>query len=740
MLSLIVTFYDETAFLRTALRSVLNQQIEALEVIVINDNPERFSKNDLADLTRGFGVRVVHHHENRGLSAARNTGISAANGSHVGFLDGDDYFCAGGLARQWAYALETGADITHAATYLGHEGSVHASVLPRDRRLHLKRRVVTGRMAAQEAQFIVSSWASLYRADFLAQNDLWFDVEQRKFEDRLFVLHAVTAARKIAFLGDPVRVWRRRANSISSSKTTPETHLLQVQLLEKCLAHMRDAFRNKGLPERFEKRELFNALSRLIWDMDILEHLAEAHPDYIEMGARVQALLGDERFGQAIFDDPMVRATSRVGMNTRKGLISRTDFFDLHRAMREGDFKTAHALMAERRPQPRAAAKAARHSHKRLVLHVGLHKTGTTFVQHHLLHHREALRRAGVLVPQTGFEEKVAGRPGALSGHQGLVQALRQSDARPWQALHKEIAQSTARTVLISAENLGFPTAPDREALIAELFQRLGVFSDIEVVAMARAPQDYVEAFHAEWVVSAHPSGGRGLEEMLVDHAESLLNLQAMFAPFEANTGQPVRLADFDALRKTQGLWPGFCALAGLPEGLHTLDLPRYPTPDRASVSLLQIMNITVTDRSKRQRLMDTYFAGPMEQADRQSQLSPARRLALLEQFEAACASFAAERGYAPDIMRMRADIEAEDWQALSALPVGMIEALVDVGTQIAGETSLPQPQRSRATIVRQAKRGKYEIRFRPRPWVVRLLDAFVAGKDHGLALLKRRN
>ena len=727
MLSVIVTFYDETAFLRTALRSVFNQSIDALEVIVVNDNPERFSHEDLAGLTRGFDVRVVHHAENGGLSAARNTGMSAANGSHIGFLDADDYFTVGGLKKHFDFARETKADITHAATYLGHEGSVHAALLNRDKILHMQQRVVSGRLAAEEAQFIVSSWSSLYRTDFIEKNDLWFDVEQRKFEDRLFVLHAVTAARKVAFLGDAVRVWRRRANSISSAKTTPVTHLLQVQLLEKCMAHMRSEVQARRLPTRYEKRELFNCVSRLVWDMDIIAPLAAGDPEYSEMGARIQTLLGDDSFGHAIFDDSMVRKTSRVGMNTRKGLITRADFFDLHKRLRDGDFVGAHALMEARKPGRAGApvlAKApvvANHRHKRLVLHIGLHKTGSTYVQHHLKHHRKALRRAGVLVPQTGFDDEVSGRPGALSGHQGLVRALRQNDVRPWNALDAEIEQSPARVVVLSAENMSFPTAPDREELIEALFQRLGSFGEIDVVAFARAPHAYVEAFHAEWVASAHASGARSLEEMMVDHGDRLSNLAALFSPFEQGDARRVRLADFDALRQDGGLWQGFCALAGLPVTPADVDVPRYPTPDRASVRLLQLLNTTVSDRSKRQRLMDTYFAHSAGTPDKMRLMPPEAQLGLIEHFAETSAAFAAARGYEPDLAAIRQDIAGTPWEPLDAIPAEHLAALLDVSAQIAGEMALPHQQRPQTRTTDQL--GRYEVRVRLRPWVAKTLD-----------------
>lgn len=737
MLSVIVTFYDETAFLRTALTSVSNQKIDDLEVIIVNDNPDVFSHSRMEELTRGFRLRVVHHSENKGLSAARNTGIDAANGTHIAFLDADDYFTVGGLRKHYDYAKETGADLTHAATYLGHEGSVHAVVLQRDKRMHLRQRVIAGRMTAEETQFIVSSWSSIYRSDFLEKKNLWFDVEQRKFEDRLFVLHAVTAARKVAFLGEPVRVWRRRANSISSSTTTPETHLLQVQLLEKCMAHMRQQVTEHGLPPRYEKRELFNSVSRIIWDMDIIEPLAAQDPAYRDMGERIQTLLGEERFGQAIFDDPMVRATSRVGFSTRKGLISRTKFFELHKALRTGDFGAAKDLLDACRARPSRSRFEAKHDHKRLVLHVGLHKTGTTFIQHHLLHHREALRREGVLVPQTGFDTEVTGRPGALSGHQGLVRAIRQSDARYWKDLHIEIANSPARTVVISAENLGFPTEPDREALVEALFFHLGPFAQIDVVALARSPQTYVEAFHSEWVASAHASGARGLEETLVDHADRLTNFPSLFAPFEADGRQRVYIGDFDKMRQNEGLWTGFCDLAGLPGDLATLDLPRYPTPDRASVRLLQLLNITVSDRAKRQRLMDTFFASPINTSDPLSMLPPDTRLGLIDQFEAASASYAKERGYSPDYKALRDDIVAEDWHPLEQIPLSQLETLLDVGTQIAGETSLPQTLRPQ--VPASERRGRYEVVFRPRPWAIKLLDKFHAQKDDVLGWVQRR-
>lgn len=724
LLTIVVTFYDETPFLRTALTSILNQGLADLELIVVNDNPERFSEADLDTLTHGTGARVVHHSVNKGLSAARNTGIAAANGEWIGFLDADDYYTLGGLRAQLNYARETGADITHAACYLGEAGGPGGRVLNRDAKLHMQRRVVNGRMAAQEAQFIVSSWSSLYHTAFLEDEGLWFDIEQRKFEDRLFVLAAATRARRIAFLGQAVRVWRQRANSISSAPTTPEVHLLQVQLLEKCRALMDRESTAQKLPARYAKRELFNCVSRLIWDMDILAPLAAGDPAYAEMGQRITALLGDESFGNAIFDDAMVAATSRVGMKTKRGFISRTDFFELHKALREGRFAQAQAMLDARAQEPPRPAAFASHSAKRLVLHLGLHKTGTTYIQHHLLAHRTALQKAGVLIPKTGFDTEIAGRPGALSGHQGLVRALRTDDARVWRDLHREISRSSARTVVISAENMAFPTAPDRDALIARLTAQLGRWGTVSVIAMARRPDAYAEAFWREWVSLGLDAGCRSLPEFLVDQQDNLTDLRALFAPFEAWSGAPVSLGDFD-ISKGEALWPAFCSLAGLPSGLPVQDVPRYATPDRDAVQLMTLLNMARPDRASRARILAGWFAHapPSVPGADTSLLPPADRAALIARFEQASAAFAAARGYAPDLPALYKGLDAEDWTPPHAIPLAHLNHLRDVTAQEAGTQdtarALPAPE----AAPREA--GAVRITIKPRPWVRRLMGAF---------------
>jgi glycosyltransferase involved in cell wall biosynthesis len=95
-----------------AIESCLSQDYPALEVVVVNDG----STDDTAQVVRGFGERVVLVEQtNRGLAAARNTGIRASGGEYIALLDSDDVCMPGRIRAQVAY-LDTHPDIGLLAT------------------------------------------------------------------------------------------------------------------------------------------------------------------------------------------------------------------------------------------------------------------------------------------------------------------------------------------------------------------------------------------------------------------------------------------------------------------------------------------------------------------------------------------------------------------------------------------------------------------------------------------------
>jgi len=90
LVSVIVPTYNRPDMLINAVKSILGQTFSNYEIIVVNDGGEDVS--ELLEPSGNCKIRYLRHDTNRGLSAARNTGIRAARGKYIAYLDDDDLF------------------------------------------------------------------------------------------------------------------------------------------------------------------------------------------------------------------------------------------------------------------------------------------------------------------------------------------------------------------------------------------------------------------------------------------------------------------------------------------------------------------------------------------------------------------------------------------------------------------------------------------------------------------------
>jgi len=93
LISVIIPCYNHGAYLAQAIESILAQNHKSVEIIVVDDG----STDNTKKVAWGFEkVRYVYQ-ANQGLSAARNTGITASTGNYIIFTDADDWFLPGAL-------------------------------------------------------------------------------------------------------------------------------------------------------------------------------------------------------------------------------------------------------------------------------------------------------------------------------------------------------------------------------------------------------------------------------------------------------------------------------------------------------------------------------------------------------------------------------------------------------------------------------------------------------------------
>ena len=102
--SIIIPTYQRAHFVVNAIRNAQAQTYQDIEIIVVNDG----STDETATVLAEFSEQIVliHHQENRGLSAALNTGIRASTGQYIAYLDDDDLWLPEKLEKQVRYLEE----------------------------------------------------------------------------------------------------------------------------------------------------------------------------------------------------------------------------------------------------------------------------------------------------------------------------------------------------------------------------------------------------------------------------------------------------------------------------------------------------------------------------------------------------------------------------------------------------------------------------------------------------------
>jgi len=127
LVSVIIPTYNRAETVRRSIDSALDQTYRPLEVIVVDDG----SSDNTREVLEGYGDRIrAIYQENGGPSVARNTGVSAARGEFIAFLDSDDTWKPSKTEAQVRLMLAGGAQVPCCisnASLIAGDGSVTTS-------------------------------------------------------------------------------------------------------------------------------------------------------------------------------------------------------------------------------------------------------------------------------------------------------------------------------------------------------------------------------------------------------------------------------------------------------------------------------------------------------------------------------------------------------------------------------------------------------------------------------------
>lgn len=122
--TVVIPAYNAARFVAQAIESVLAQTFTDFELLIVDDGSTDETSAVPARYLYDPRVRYLRHEQNRGLAAARNTGIRHARGEFVAFLDADDFWLPEKLAVQVAALDDLQCDVCCVAAYYRLPGGV----------------------------------------------------------------------------------------------------------------------------------------------------------------------------------------------------------------------------------------------------------------------------------------------------------------------------------------------------------------------------------------------------------------------------------------------------------------------------------------------------------------------------------------------------------------------------------------------------------------------------------------
>ena len=214
-ITVVVPVYNVEDYLEDCLKSLYEQTLQEIEIICVDDGSSDSSAKILHDFSKKDQRITVVTQKNQGLSMARNSGLKVAKGEYVYFLDSDDYLDnSEALRKMYDAASFDDIDILsfnhrtiemEEKTY--YRPMAHNEVL--DGKSYLMKNGMWGVMV----------WLRLYKRSYLEKIHFEFKAGITSEDDEALP-RLYNDAAKVKHIEDVLLVYRRRENSISTSKTS----------------------------------------------------------------------------------------------------------------------------------------------------------------------------------------------------------------------------------------------------------------------------------------------------------------------------------------------------------------------------------------------------------------------------------------------------------------------------------------------------------------------------------------
>ena len=212
-ITFVVPCYNVERYVESCISSIAKQDYSSIEIIPVDDGSKDNTGPIIDKLaSRDNRIRPIHK-ANAGVSAARNTGIDAATGEYIVFVDGDDYISANYADYMLSMIAGHDADFALSVNCYTQDNEKQVSI---DHVLEYTPEDATTLLLGPRV--VVGSWNKIYKLDFLKNHNIRFSTEMFYGEGLYFITRCSQMANKV-IVGEK-KVYYYRRNNYASVCTT----------------------------------------------------------------------------------------------------------------------------------------------------------------------------------------------------------------------------------------------------------------------------------------------------------------------------------------------------------------------------------------------------------------------------------------------------------------------------------------------------------------------------------------
>lgn len=216
--SVIVPVYKTERYLDKCIESILNQNYESFELILVDDgSPDRCGEICDYYAKQNEKIKVIHK-KNGGQASSRNAGIKAASKEYLIFIDSDDYLCADSYLRTIAEFIGSNKVdllIVPYHKYYEEQGKMEDYVEKGEDIINQPKEKVLSWMV-KNRKYIASACDKVVRTNFIKRNNILF-LENKKNEDILWSARIMNSLNTMGFVDKSYYIYRQHCKSTTHS-------------------------------------------------------------------------------------------------------------------------------------------------------------------------------------------------------------------------------------------------------------------------------------------------------------------------------------------------------------------------------------------------------------------------------------------------------------------------------------------------------------------------------------------